>query len=318
MRSIATAFLLTLGTAALAAAEDGRKVDFARDVRPILAAKCFACHGPDAAARKAELRLDVQAEAMKERDGTFAIVAGKPDESTLVERITETDPELRMPPPASEKTLTPQQIATLKAWIAQGAEWSEHWAWTPPKKPAVPPVDEPGFVRNDIDRFILREQTERNLTRAPEADKVTLVRRLSFDLTGLPPTPEDVKAFVENPSPAAYEQLVDRLLPSPHQGERLALYWLDVVRYADTVGIHSDVHRNIDLYRDYVIRAFVENMPFDQFVVEQLAGDLLPEPTREQRIASAYNRLSMTTEEGGAQPKEYLAKYSALPRSLPT
>ena len=215
-----------------------------------------------------------------------------------------------MPPADAGKPLSAGQIETIRRWIAQGAVWQEHWAYTPVVRPQVPPSDGPG-VRNDIDRFIRPKLREQGLQAAGEADRVTLIRRLSFDLTGLPPSPEDVAAYVSDDSPQAYERLVEKLLASPHHGERLAMYWLDLVRYADTNGIHGDNHRDHAPYRDYVIDAFNRNLPFDQFTIEQLAGDLLPKPTNRQRIASGYNRLNMTTREGGAQAKEYIAKYAA-------
>jgi len=284
-------------------------VDFAREVRPILSSQCFQCHGPDEKARKAKLRLDLRDEAIK--SGT--IVPGKPDESEVFQRICSNDPDTRMPPEKLKKpALSADQIATLKRWIAEGAKYSDHWSFTKLARPGVPDVPNPTFeVRNPIDRFILYKFAQEGVVPAPEADKVTLIRRLYLDLTGLPPPPEDVRAFVNDKDPQAYEKLVDRLLASPHYGERMAVWWLDLVRYADSIGYHSDNPMNVSLYRDYVIRAFNANLPFDRFTVEQLAGDLLPNPTKWQRIASAYNRLLQTTEEGGAQAKEYEAKYAA-------
>jgi hypothetical protein len=284
-------------------------VDFARDVRPILSGQCFQCHGPDEKARKAKLRLDVREEAIK--SGT--IVPGKPDESELVKRICSDDPDARMPPEKSKKpALSADQVANLKRWIGEGAKYSDHWSFAKLARPEVPHVPNPKFkIRNEIDNFILYRLQQEGVNPAKEADRVTLIRRLSFDLTGLPPTPEDVRAFVNDKDPNAYEKLVDKLLAGPHYGERMAVWWLDLVRYADTIGYHSDNPMNVWPYRDYVIRAFNTNMPFDQFTIEQLAGDLLPKPTHWQRVASAYNRLLQTTEEGGAQAKEYEAKYAA-------
>ncbi len=284
-------------------------VDFAREVRPILSTQCFQCHGPDEKARKAKLRLDLRDEAIK--SGT--IVPGKPEESEVFKRVCSTDPDVRMPPEKLKKpALTADQIATIKRWIAEGAKYTDHWSFTKLTRPAIPEVRNPKFeIRNEIDNFILYKLAQEGVNPAKEADRVTLIRRLYFDLTGLPPTPEEVRAFVEDKDPKAYEKVVDKLLASPHYGERMAMWWLDLVRYADTIGYHSDNPMNVSAYRDYVIRAFNTNMPFDQFTVEQLAGDLLPKPTNWQRVASAYNRLLQTTEEGGAQAKEYEAKYAS-------
>jgi len=288
----------------------GRTIDFRRDVRPILSNHCFQCHGPDAANREAGLRLDLRTGVLGE-DGQGAIVVpGRPEASELLARITSQDETLRMPPADAGKPLSDQQIETIRRWIQEGAVWQEHWAYSPVVRPAVPAVDGRG-IRNDIDRFVAAKLREQGLQPAAEADRVTLIRRLSFDLLGLPPSPEDVAAFVADDSPNAYERLVEKLLASPHHGERMAMYWLDLVRYADTNGIHGDNHRDHAPYRDYVIDAFNRNLPFDQFTIEQLAGDLLPKPTNRQRIASGYNRLNMTTQEGGAQAKEYIAKYAA-------
>jgi hypothetical protein len=283
-------------------------VDFNRDVRPILSGQCYQCHGPDEKARKAKLRLDLRDEAVDRG----AIVPGKPDESELVKRVCSTDPEVRMPPAAKKPALSADQTDLLKRWIAEGAKYSEHWSFGKLTRPAVPkPNTEDLVLRNPIDNFILYRLQREGVKPSREADRVTLIRRLSFDLTGLPPTPEEVRAFVEDQSPEAYEKVVDRLLASPHFGERMAVWWLDLVRYADSAGYHSDNPINVSPYRDYVIRAFNANKPFDRFTIEQLAGDLLPNATLEQRVASAYNRLLQTTEEGGAQAREYEAKYSA-------
>ena len=289
-----------------------RKIDFNREIRPILSETCFTCHGPDEKARKAELRLDQKAEAFRDRRGSAAVIPGKPEQSELFLRITSTDEVEQMPPADSgKKKLTSAQIETLRLWIAQGAEWKEHWAYQPPAEPRVPESPEPSFIRNPIDQFVLRTLEQKGLKHAAEADRVTLLRRLSFDVVGLPPTPKEVAEFVNDTSPDAYEKVVDRLLASPRFGERMAMMWLDFVRYADTNGIHGDNHQDVDLFRDYVIRAFNDNMPFDRFTIEQLAGDLLPEVTTQTKIASGYNRLLMTTAEGGAQAKEYMAKYAA-------
>ncbi len=287
-------------------AEPMPPVQFNREVRSILADKCFACHGPDANKREAELRLDNEQSA---KDS--AIVPGKPDESELLRRILSDDPDERMPPGVTGKSLSEAEIATLRQWIAEGAAWQEHWSLIPPVKVAPPELADAANDTSAIDRFIRATLAKRGLSPSPAADRRTLIRRLSFDLTGLPPTPEEVDAFVGDAADDAYAQLVDRLMSSKHFGERMAVYWLDVVRYADTGGYHSDNHRDVAPYRDYVINAFNDNMPFDQFTVEQLAGDLLPNATNDQKIASGYNRLLQTTQEGGAQPKEYTAKYQA-------
>jgi hypothetical protein len=284
------------------------RVDFNRDVRPIFSEACYQCHGPDKNHRKAGLRLDTREGIFGKRGG---VVPGKPAESEVYLRLVAADPAERMPQAESDKKLTPRQVALVKKWIEQGAEYRGHWAYEKPVRPAVPPVAEKTFVRNPVDHFVLAKLREVGLGHAPEADRVTLIRRLSFDLTGLPPTRAEVSDFLADQSPDAYEKVVDRLLASPHYGERMAMYWLDLVRFADTIGYHSDNPMNVAPYRDYVIRSFNDNLHFDRFTVEQLAGDLLPDATREQKIASAYNRLLQTTEEGGSQPKEYEAKYAA-------
>jgi cytochrome c553 len=286
-------------------------LEFNRDVRPILSDKCFQCHGPDNAHREAELRLDDEQNAKRSRDGSYAIAPGKPQQSLLIERITSTDDDLRMPPAESGKKLSAREIAVLRQWIAEGATYEAHWSYLPPKRTSPPPVKNASWPRGDIDRFILAQIEAAGLEPSPEADRATLARRLAFDLTGLPPTADETEAFVNDTSPAAYEKLVDRLLASHHYGERMAMYWFDLVRYANTVGYHGDQEHPITPYRDYVIKAFNDNLPFDRFTVEQLAGDLLPAATEEQKIASGYNRLLQTSHEGGVQQKEYLAKYSA-------
>lgn len=299
-------------TASPARAEGARpSVDFNRDIRPILSETCFQCHGPDQKKRKADLRLETREGLFKKLDEGVVIVAGKPEESDLYARITSDDENQRMPPPKFHHSLSKGQIALIKQWIEEGAEWKGHWAYQKPVRPQVPALKGSPFIRNDIDRFILERLEERGLKPSLEADKITLVRRLYFDLTGLPPTPGEVDAFLNDRDPNAYEKLVDRLIASPQFGERMAIFWLDLVRYADSAGYHSDNPREVWMFRDYVIKAFNENKPFDRFTIEQLAGDLLPTPTNEQKVASGYNRLLQTTEEGGGQAKEYLAKYAA-------
>jgi hypothetical protein len=286
-------------------------IRFNRDIRPILSERCIACHGPDARRRQADFRLDRPEDALGDRGGYRAIVPGKPADSELVKRITAADPEMHMPPPEAGPRLTPAEIERITRWIAEGATWEGHWAFEPVRRPAVPEVARAEWPRNAVDRFVLSRLEREGWAPAADADRVTLARRLAFDLTGLPPTVEAVDAFVGDPAPDAVERAVDRLLASPHYGERMALVWLDLVRFADSRGYHSDNPRSVAPFRDYVIRAFNENLPFDRFTIEQLAGDLLERPTLWQRVASGYNKLNLTTEEGGAQPKEYEAKNSA-------
>jgi mono/diheme cytochrome c family protein len=296
---------------ASSAGHDSR-VQFNRDVRPILSDNCYTCHGPDRNRRQAGLRLDRE-EAAKAKLGTgsVAIVPGDPERSALMLRITDPDEQQRMPHFTSGKgRLAPAQIETLRTWIREGAQWQPHWSYIPPLRPSLPAV-RARWGRNPVDSFILAAIERQGLRPSPEADRRELLRRLSFDLVGLPPSPEEVAAFLADTRHDAYERQVDRLLGSPHYGERMAAYWLDLVRYADSVGYHSDNARTVWRYRDYVIKAFNENMPFDRFTTEQLAGDLLPGATFEQQVASGYNRLLQTTEEGGAQPKEYRAIYLA-------
>ena len=305
--------LVALGLgAAQARGDEAPPVSFNRDVRPILSQHCFRCHGPDAGSRKAKLRLDIADDAKTLLEsGAAAIVPGNLDESALIARVISDDATEIMPPPEAGKPLTPNEVETLKHWVAQGAKWDEHWSLVPPKRPSLPTVKDTSWPGNAIDRFILARLEAERVAPSPEADRTTLIRRLSLDLLGLPPEPEEVDAFLADPRPDAYERLVDRMLASPHYGEKMAVGWLDLVRFADTVGYHSDVNRSITLYRDYVIKSFNEDLPFDKFTVEQLAGDLLPDPTPWQKVASAYNMLGLTTEEGGAQAKEYLARYAA-------
>jgi hypothetical protein len=296
-------------------------VEFNRDIRPILSDNCFACHGPDKNKRQADLRLDTDASLTSGKNDPAkpaVIVAGKPLESEFVHRINSKDPEQIMPPVDSGKRLSPRDIALLQRWIEQGAKYEGHWSFLPIKRPAIPSLEQgphqagqPIPVVNPIDSFVRTALVSSGLSPSAEADRVMLIRRLSLDLIGLPPTPEQVDAFLQDKSNDAYERVVDRLLESPHYGERLAIWWLDLVRYADTVGYHGDQDVSVSPFRQFVIESFNANKPFNQFTVEQLAGDLLPNPTREQMIASGYNRLGMMSAEGGVQDKEYLAKYIA-------
>ncbi len=293
----------------VATADD--KLSFNRDVRPILSENCFKCHGPDANARKSKLRLDVRESATEDRGGYFAIDTKFPEESEVVLRIHTEDADDHMPPPDSGKFLTEEQKAILARWIDEGAVYEPHWAYIEPKREPLPKASRKDWSQNPIDRFVLARLDAGGLEPAPEADPIRLLRRVSFDLIGLPPTQTEVDAYEWAPAEERYDAAVDRLLASPHYGERMAMGWLDVVRYADTTGYHSDDPRDMSPYRDYVIAAFNDNKPFDQFTIEQIAGDQFPEPTSEQQIASGYNRLNQITSEGGAQPKEYLAKYMA-------
>ena len=288
------------------------KIDFVRDIRPILSDNCFTCHGQDEKQRKARLRLDVRETAVAPaKSGDIAIVPGDVRNSKLVERITSQDPDEVMPPPKTKKTLSPHQIDLLKRWIAGGADYKMHWAFIKPERPAVPAVENPKFkIQNPIDAFVLARLEKEKLSPSPAADRITLIRRVSLDLTGLPPTPAEVDAFVADKTPEAYEKVVDRLLKSPRCGEQMARYWLDAARYADSHGFHIDSERSVWKYRDWVVDAFNKNMPFDQFTVEQLAGDLLPEPTVDQKTGSGFVRCNMSTGEGGAIVEEYQAKYT--------
>jgi hypothetical protein len=273
-------------------------VSFNRDVRPILSDNCFYCHGPDASHRQADLRLDIRDDAVT----AGAIVPGKPAESTLVSRINSTDSDELMPPPESHKKLDAKQKELLARWIEEGAEYQKHWAYEKPVKAEVP------AGANGVDHLVRKRLTEVGLAPSREADRRTLIRRLSFDLLGLPPTPEEMAAFVADTRPDAYVVLVERLLASPHYGEQMAIGWLDVVRFADTCGYHSDKPRHVWPYRDWVIKSFNENRPFDQFTIHQVAGDLVPDANQESRVGSAFNRLLLSTDEGGAQAKDYEAR----------
>ena len=275
-------------------------VDFNRDIRPILSDKCFACHGFDEEERKADLRLDTKEGAFADLGGYAALVPGKLNESEVWLRITTDDEDDHMPPAKSHKKLSEAEKKLIQQWISEGAKYEIHWAYQPLEKPRG----------KNIDSFIEARLKKKGLHLSPRADRPTLARRLYLDLLGLPPTPEQVAAFVKDTSPDAYDRLVDRLLADPAYGERMAVYWLDLVRYADTIGYHSDNPMEVSAYRDYVINAFNRNLSYRQFTIDQLAGDLLPNPTREQKVASAYNRLLQTTEEGGAQPAEYMVIYA--------
>ena len=303
-----TAYLLCV-PACLAAAPVTARINFNRDIRPILANNCFQCHGPDAKQRAAELRLDQREGALAPRKAGAAVVPGKSAASALVHRITAADAAERMPPADSGKKLSAQQIDLLKRWIDQGAEWQGHWSFLRAERSPLPTVRKPGVV-NPIDRFILARLEAEGLTLSPEADKVTLIRRVALDLTGLPPTPQEVDAFLADRSPEAYEKLVDRLLASPRYGEHMARSWLDLARFGDTHGLHFDNERALWRYRDWVLGAFNRNLSYDRFVTEQIAGDLLPNATAEQKIATGFNRCNVSTNEGGSINEEVLVRYA--------
>ena len=302
-----TAALARIGVvSAQGPAPSATPVSFNREILPILANNCFACHGPDEKKRETKFHFDTQ-EGMFLKKGV--IEPGNAEESLLIEKITEPDPKERMPPLESGHALTDKQIGLLRRWIDEGATWDTHWAYVPAKRPELPVVSQTSWVRNPIDQFILARLEHEGLKPSPEAGKEMLLRRLSYDLTGLPPTPPEIDAFLADSSPDAYEKQVDRLLQSPHYGERMAMPWLDAARYADTHGYHIDSLRSMSPWRDWVINAFNRNMPFNEFAIEQLAGDLLPNPTREQKIASGFNRNHMINFEGGAIADEYQVEY---------
>ncbi|MBI2806153.1 MAG: DUF1553 domain-containing protein [Planctomycetes bacterium] len=307
-RVIVTATLFVL-VASASLAQTARPLEFNRDVRPILSDACFQCHGPDKQKRKAKLHFDTEEGARE------SLVAGKPDESELIKRITHSDKAKRMPPPSAAITLTAKQIDTLKAWIKQGAKWQKHWSLIPPARSPLPGVKNKAWPKNALDYFVLARLEAEGLAPSPEADPVTLIRRLSLDLTGLPATPTEVDAFTKAWHAAGakretvYGALVERLLASPRYGERMALPWLNAARYADTNGYQNDGPRTMWRWRDWVIDAFNNNMAFDRFTVEQLAGDLLPKPTLEQRIATGFNRNHRGNSEGGVIPEEYAVEY---------
>src|SRR5665213_1004008 len=288
---------------------DPSRVSFNRDIRPIMSGTCFRCHGPDASSRMAGMRLDVREEALKPKAHGTPIIPGDPVNSEVVQRIFATDGRT-MPPPSAHKELTAEQKDTIRRWIAEGAKYEGHWAYQPVIRPSVPAVGG-AKVLNPIDAFIQSKLAKEGLKPSEEANRRILIRRVTLDLTGLAPEPAQVDAFLRDRSPDAFEKVVDRLLDSQAYAEHEAVGWLDAVRYADTAGYHSDGDRPAWPYRDYVLKAFRDNKPFDQFTREQLGGDLMPNATTEQKIASAYNRMGRTSAEGGLQPKEYFAKYGA-------
>jgi len=284
---------------------------FAREVRPVLSNRCFKCHGPDTDRQEAGLRLDVREAALAELDsGARAVVAGHPDDSEMIARITSTDPDLVMPPPHTKVTLTADEKRILTEWIAAGAEYRPHWAFVRPERPAVPSEEGDEWARNAIDRFVGSRLRDEGLRPSPEADRATLCRRVHLDLVGLPPTPAELDTFLADGAPDAYERLVDRLLASPRYGERWARRWLDLARYADTNGYEKDRERSIWPYRDWVIRSLNADMPFDEFTIRQVAGDLLPGATPDDIVATGFHRNTMINEEGGIDPLEF--RYLAM------
>jgi hypothetical protein len=297
--------MLLYGSSLLCGLLQAEELSFSKDVRPLLSDACFHCHGPDSKARKAKLRLD---------DRTSAIKAGILTNGEMIERLLSKDPEERMPPPESKRILRPKDRAKLVQWLKAGADWPEddrHWAFVPPVKPALPEVKNKKWAKGAIDRFILARLEKEGLEPSPEADKYTLLRRVTFDLTGLPPSPDEIEDFLTDQSDDAYEKVVDRLLSSPHYGEQVASFWLDAARYADTDGYQNDRIRYMWVWRDWVIRALNDNMPFDRFVLEQMAGDLLPERNFMTQVASGYNRNHRINSEGGSIPDEWIVEYVA-------
>lgn len=285
-------------------------VQFNRSIRPILADQCLVCHGPDAAKRKADLRLDTPEGAGAVHKGRQAIKPRDLNQSELWRRINSTDPKVQMPPPDSGKKLKPSQVALLRQWIEEGAVYQKHWSFEAPVRPPVPEAHGSAWPRNELDRFLFAALEARQIQPGPEAPKAILLRRLTLDLTGLPPTPAEVDAFTHDNAPDAYDRAVERLLSSPRYGEHMARYWLDVARYGDTHGLHLDNERSLWPYRDWVVTAFNQNLRFDQFTIWQLAGDLLPQATREQQVASGFNRCNVSTSEGGAIDEEFQVRYA--------
>lgn len=300
----------TLSTRDAQAAAKSSDIDFNRDIRPILSDNCFHCHGPDEKTRKAKLRLDAKEGILKDLGGYQAVKPGDAKASEVWKRIITKDENDVMPPPETHKKLKSDQIALIKKWIEAGAPFAGHWAFEAPKLSAVPEVKDTKWPRNSIDNFIAAKLNEHKLKPSPETDRITLIRRVTFDLTGLPPTLKEIESFVADKSPDAYEKVVDRLLASPRYGEHMARYWLDAARYGDTHGLHLDNERSMWPYRDWVVRAYNENLPFNEFTKWQIAGDLLKNPTRDQQIASGFNRCNVTTSEGGSINEEFIFRYA--------
>lgn len=305
-RPFAAAILLVGATwipAAISVAEQ-REIDFARDIRPLLSNACFQCHGPDEESREADLRLDTAEGAYRDLGGYQAIKPHAADASALVARITTTDVDERMPPPDSGLKLSPADIDLLKAWIAQGGKYDQHWAFRPILRAPLPQQDV-ATMHNPIDVFVIKRLQDADLTLADEADRSTLIRRVYLDLLGLPPSRDDVATFLGDQRPGAYGRVVDRVLANPHYGERWGRHWLDQARYADTNGYTVDSDRSMWPYRDWVIQAINADLPFDQFTIEQLAGDLLPKPTTEQLVATGFHRNTLINQEGGTDREQF-------------
>ena len=312
LAAVAALVALALGTSDSRSQDDSTKIDFGRQIRPILSENCFPCHGPDEKHRKGDLRLDTEEAAFAELESGdgHAIVRGKPEESAVYRALISDRRRERMPPPKSKKTLTNEEIGLIRSWIEQGAPWAEHWSFVAPTRSKVPEAAGSRWPRGEIDRFALAGLRQKGLGPSREADRATLIRRVTFDLTGLPPTLAEVDDFLTDNSDDAWERVVDRLFESPHYGENQARYWLDAARYGDTHGLHLDNFRQIWPYRDWVIRSFNENKRFDEFTIEQLAGDLLPEASIDQKIATGFLRAHVSTSEGGVIPEEYHVHYT--------
>jgi len=314
MRILQTLLLfLSFAVSCTAMAEKPNQVDFSRDIKPILSDRCYTCHGPDAQSREAELRLDLRDEAFAalSSSGDKIIVAGKPHRSELFLRVAETDADLKMPPPDSKLSLSPSEIELIKQWISQGARWNNHWSFEKVVKPALPRGGKSPWIRNDIDRFVLQRLRQAKQFPAKQAASETLIRRVAFDLTGLPPSIEMLDRYLASPAETTYAAIVDELLKSDHYGERMASVWMDVARYSDTYGYQVDRDRQVWRWRDWVINAYNSNLPYDQFVTQQIAGDLLPEATDDQRLATTFNRLHSQKVEGGSTPEEFRVEYVA-------
>ncbi|MBW7893240.1 MAG: DUF1549 domain-containing protein, partial [Chitinophagaceae bacterium] len=305
--------VLFFGSGKISGGLDSEKISYNFQVRPILSDRCYACHGPDANKREADLRLDIQEEAykaLKENPGSHAIVPGKPNQSEVYLRISSSDTSYRMPPASGNlPALSKEEIAIIKKWIEQGAQYEPHWAFVPPQKTELPQVKNKDWAKNEIDYFVLSKMEGHKLSPNKEADKERLLRRISLDITGLPPTPGMIDSFLTSTDPDIYEKTVDALLAKPSYGEKMAIPWLDVARFADSHGYQDDNYRSQWPWRDWVIHAFNKNMPYDQFVTWQLAGDLIPNATREQILATGFNRNHKITEEGGVIDEEYRVEY---------
>src|SRR5262249_48092529 len=302
--------LIFMAAADFALAASDATVQFNRDIRPILSERCYPCHGPDEGKRQSKLRLGGGAIAKSDLGGRFALLPGKPAASELLRRVAASDNARRMPPAYSgAPRLSDREIGLLTRWIEQGAAWQKHWSFIPPVRPELPEINDRSWPKNAIDFFVMARLDREGLKPSLEADKRALLRRVSFDLTGLPPTPRELQAFLQDTSPEAYEKVVDRLLASPHYGERMAMRWLDAARYADTNGYQTDAERFMWRWRDWVIDAFNRNLPYDRFTTEQIAGDLLPGATRDQVIATGFNRNHRGNGEGGIIPEEYAVEY---------